>query len=85
MFNEHENKYDIPDGLFLDVAKEIKYETETDSLEDPTWVSKYGMSTFFGGHNMKIRYYWKEIRLQVIDEAIKQLELKLASNSSSIN
>jgi hypothetical protein len=77
MFERHQNQLHsfLSRSLILDVAKEIKYETETetDNLEDPTWVSKYRM--FFEGNTMKPNYQWKEIRLQVIDGAIRELEL----------
>lgn len=62
---------------FLEVAQEVKSNTENDKLEDPTWINKYGMSAFFGISNARQNFIpedkWKEVRLNSINESILQL------------
>lgn len=57
--------------IYLEVFKELKFETENDELEDPTWVAKYGM---YGSDHMEPSHLWKQIRLDYINESIDELE-----------
>jgi len=59
---------------YLEIAKQVKNNTEEDKLDDPRWVNKYGMSVFTGETNtMYPQHQWKQIRLQVINDAIDKL------------
>ena len=59
---------------YLEIAKEVKTDTENDKLGDPTWVNKYGMSSFSGNRDtMHPPEKWKELRLKSIDDSITQL------------
>lgn len=78
IFSQHAEElyYQLTSNIYLEVAKEIKYETENDMLEDPSWVGKYGTLTF-SDNKMKPSHLWKQIRLEYINQVIKLLELEL--------
>jgi len=61
---------------YLEIAREVKNDTENDKLSDPLWINKYGMSVFSGETNtLHPQEKWKELRLNKINECIDKLSL----------
>ena len=79
-YESHIEKF-LNKKFYLELAKEIKNETEEDKLEDPRWIYRYGLEKFLdilgqSGNQEKFidQEKWKEERLRVIVNTIKQLE-----------
>ena len=75
LFRGHENhmvKY-LTKEIQFSVLNDVLEDTETDQLEDPTWIGEYGLMQFLRKRDdMKPKDSWKNTRLNFIRETVYQ-------------